>query len=454
MKKILFVLLALISAGSIVHAQTADILTNSSIVKMVKAKLSDDLILDMIQTSEVKFDVSNDAINSLKSEQVPDQIIEAMKTAARSQERQVIAEPAEIYNQNLQNTQVATIAPAVATAAIVPPAAITKQPIQAEVVTTPKAEPLQSQPQVQPQPQPLTPGVKALAEPTEQAPVLETLSYVIPIRVLVNYYENEFVELSAEISRWDKQIRDSVEVINRINAQINQLETELRAKKNADSKKYSAEIISLKNKQDLQRARYKQAKNNMQKSGEDLCKNLEDISSKKASSIGDKYDEARAQIKDMKMEPSRVGSAVPVTFTKLRIYDNTTKFLQPLSEMLVWHQNEIDELYKIAVSYNAKVKEVIEKDAEISKQLEPVNSKLDEYKTDTKKYKQEIATLKKQKSALEKQRKQVTEGMEKDSDELAGTLKLLRAEIQASSKERFADIINNIKFLYQEKPAL
>ena len=44
--------------------------------------------------------------------------------------------------------------------------------------------------------------------------------------------------------------------------------------------------------------------------------------------------------------------------------------------------------------------------------------------------------------------------MEDDSDELVSTLKLLRAEIQASSKERFADIINNITFLYQEKPAL
>ncbi len=448
MKKIVFVLLAMIFAGNSLYAQTTDILTNSSIIKMVKAKLSNDLILDMIQTSEVKFDVSNDAINTLKAEQVPDQIIEAMKTVARSQEKQMIAEPAEIPNQNTRKTEAVPIAPVVATAVVTTPAATQKPAVKTEVTTTPKSEPTKFQPQ------PLTPGVKTIAEPTEQAPVLETLSYVIPIRVLVTYYESEFDALSAEISRWDKQIRDSVEAINRINAQISQLETELRAKKNADSKKYSAEILALKNKLDLQRGRYKQAKNNMLKSGEDLCKNLEDMSNKKATSIADKYDEARAQIKDMKVDPSRVGSSVPVTFTKLRIYDNTTKFLQPLSEMLVWHQNEIDELYKIAIRYNAKVKEIVEKDAELSKQLEPVNSKLDEYKTDTKKYKQEIAALKKQKSALEKQRKQVTKDMEDDSDELVSTLKLLRAEIQASSKERFADIINNITFLYQEKPAL
>jgi uncharacterized coiled-coil DUF342 family protein len=448
MKKIVFVLLAMIFAGISVYAQTTDILTNSSIVKMVKAKLSDDLILDVIQTSEVQFDMSNDAINILKAEQVPDPVIEAMKTAARSQEKQPIAEPAKTPAQNAQNTPAAAITPVVATAAVVTPAAIQKPSVQAEVAVTPKIEPTQSQPQ------PLTPGVKAVVEPSEQAPVLETLSYVIPIRVLVTYYESEFVSLSAEISRWDKQIRDSVEGINRINGQINQIETELRAKKNADSKKYSAEILALNNKLDMQRARYKQAKKNMLLNGEDICKKLEDISSKKAASIGDNYDEARAQIKDMKIDPSRVGSAIPVTFTKLRIYDNTTKFLQPLSEMLVWHQNEIDELYKIAVRYNAKVKEVVEKDAELSKQLEPVNSKLDEYKTDTKKYKQEIATLKKQKSALEKQRKQVTDSMEADSNELAGTLKLLRSEIQHSSKERFADIIKNITFLFQEKPAL
>jgi chromosome segregation ATPase len=277
---------------------------------------------------------------------------------------------------------------------------------------------------------------------------------VIPIKGLVEYYENEFVSLSAEIARWDKQIKDSVEAINRINGQINLLETELRAKKNADSKKYSAEILALKTKLDMQRARYKQAKTNMLQNGENICKKLEDISSAKASSISDKYGVARQQIKDTKIEPSRVGSAVPVTFTKLRIFDNTTKFLSPLSEMLVWHQNEIDELYKIAVQYNAKVKDVVAQDAELTKQLEPVNSKLNEYKTDTKKYKQEIATLKKQKSALEKQRKLVSDSMEKDSNELADALKLLRTEIQASAKERFTDIIANITFLFQEKPAL
>jgi len=452
MKKLLAVILAVFFAGSIVHAQTADILTNSSIVKMVKAKLSDELILDMILTSEVQFDVSNDAINSLKSNQVSDPVIEAMKEAARSQQKQVSAEPAEIPNQNIPDTPATPIVPVAATAAVVTPAVIPPPPAQTDVAATPKAEPAQLQPQ--PQPQPLTPGVKTSVESTEPAPVVEVLSYVIPIKGLVEYYENEFVSFSAEISRWDKQIKDSVEAINRINAQINQLEAELRTKKNADSKKYSAEILALKTKLDMQRARYKQAKTNMLQNGENICKKLEDISSAKASSISDKYGVARQQIKDTKMEPSRVGSAVPVTFTKLRIYDNTTKFLSPLSEMLVWHQNEIDELYKIAVRYNAKVKDVIAQDAELMKQLEPVNNKLNEYKNDTKKYKQEIATLKKQKSALEKQRKLVSDSMEKDSNELADTLKLLRTEIQASAKERFTDIIANITFLFQEKPAL
>lgn len=451
MKKIVFVLLAMIFVGSSIYAQTADILTNSSIVKMVKAKLSDDLILDMILTSEVQFDVSNDAINKLKAEQVSDPVIEAMKAAARSQQKQVSAEPAEIPNQNIPDAPATPLVPVVTTAAVVTPAALQNPPVQVEVTATPKAEPAQPQPQ----PQPLTPGAKkTTVEPTEPAPVVDALSYVIPIKGLVEYYENEFVSLSAEIARWDKQIKDSVEAINRINGQINLLEAELRTKKNADSKKYSAEILALKTKLDMQRARYKQAKTNMLQNGENICKKLEDISSAKASSISDKYGVARQQIKDTKIEPSRVGSAVPVTFTKLRIFDNTTKFLSPLSEMLVWHQNEIDELYKIAVQYNAKVKDVVAQDAELMKQLEPVNSKLNEYKTDTKKYKQEIATLKKQKSALEKQRKLVSDSMEKDSNELADALKLLRTEIQASAKERFTDIIANITFLFQEKPAL
>jgi len=442
-------IVGLLFAGT-VHAQTTDVLTNNSIIKMVKAKLTDALIIDVIQTSIAEFDLSNDAIKNLTIENVTPQVIEAMKSAVRMQAAKAAAmapdkSPVPDKETSINKAQV-EVAPAAALT--VPATADQKSPAQVAVSEIPPAAGVQTQPR------PLTPETQAVVKIIEPAPVVEALSYVAPLKELVTFYERECESMSAEITRWDRQIRDSVEAINKINVQILQVETELREKKNADSRKYSSDIQALKTKLLAYRGRYKQAKNNMLAGGMAITKKLNEISNEKSRAINNQYSEVRQLVKSANPDPAKVGNAVPITFSRFKPIQNTTKYIAPATEMLVWHQNEVNELQGIVVKWNARVKEIIQKDAELSRQLEPLSSKLDEYKSNSKMYKTEIAALKKQKSAIEKQRKLLANKMEDDSNELADYLKQIKVEIQNSAEERFIDIIGNINYLYQEKLTL
>jgi len=64
--------------------QATEILTNSSIIKMVKSNLSDDLIINVINSSTVNFNTSIDSIISLSSQNVSSPVIKAMKNAMKS----------------------------------------------------------------------------------------------------------------------------------------------------------------------------------------------------------------------------------------------------------------------------------------------------------------------------------------------------------------------------------
>ena len=59
-------------------ATSGQTMTNADVLKLVQAKLSDDLIVSKIQTSKCGFDTSTDTILKLKSQGVSDAVIEAM----------------------------------------------------------------------------------------------------------------------------------------------------------------------------------------------------------------------------------------------------------------------------------------------------------------------------------------------------------------------------------------
>jgi len=79
MKKIIGVLFITMFAFNYLSAQNSEALTNSTIIKMVKAKLSDDIIIDEINNSSTNFNISADSVIYLSLKNVSDPIIKAMK---------------------------------------------------------------------------------------------------------------------------------------------------------------------------------------------------------------------------------------------------------------------------------------------------------------------------------------------------------------------------------------
>jgi hypothetical protein len=75
MKKLLALPLLVIFLGCL---SAQDVLTNDSVAKLVKAGLSEEIILNMVKTQPAKFDTGADQIVALKSANVSDKIINAM----------------------------------------------------------------------------------------------------------------------------------------------------------------------------------------------------------------------------------------------------------------------------------------------------------------------------------------------------------------------------------------
>ena len=146
MKRKLPVIITALLIVSLTHAQTGETLTNNAIVKMSNAKLSNELIIDVIQSSTVLFDLSVNGIKNLENENVSSQVIEAMKTTNGVKTEKTSFQPVADKKEN-----------------VVPP-------------------------------------VK----------MLEALNYVSPIKELVAFYQNEAKLIDGTITDWDNTIRNNI----------------------------------------------------------------------------------------------------------------------------------------------------------------------------------------------------------------------------------------------------
>jgi hypothetical protein len=82
-------------AMSVVHAQ--EVMTNDSVISMVKAGLPDSVIIAKIRASERKFDTSTDGLVKLKTAKVPDSVIEAMISGGAAAAPAAAADPMIAY---------------------------------------------------------------------------------------------------------------------------------------------------------------------------------------------------------------------------------------------------------------------------------------------------------------------------------------------------------------------
>lgn len=430
MQSIKIIMRILVAAGCIIsgqlHAQSADTVTNASVIKMVKANLDDELVLDVIQTSVTRFDLSPDAIKSLRNANVSDKIIMTMKEAGS------YTEPSTEEVKHVDKQADENISGEAATES-----RKVTGPAQSTSVST--VRPTQN-------PEPV-----AKADDMS-SPKPEMLNYVIPVAGLVKYYESSYGAMVNEIARWDRQIKDSLKAINVLNGKILDLEEKLRVKKNADSKIYSQEITQMQKGLATYRAAYKRSKNNMIACGEMLQKRLKDLSSEMQRSIDNEYGKVCQSVKSYPSNPSEGMKAAPAVYPVLTTIPTAfIDYLSPVTEMLAWHRNEIDDIHGIVDSWNEKVRLSLKRDDELKKQLEPLRNSQNELKSDPRKNKAELSALKKQIAALEKEQKQNADKMQDEARLLSETLRQKRTSAQDSVKQRFDDIISNIAYTFTEK---
>ena len=464
MKKLVSLLLIALFAVNYLNAQSTEALTNSTIIKMVKAKLSDDLIIDEINSSKVNFNVSINAIKFLSDENVSSGIIQAMKTANGTQ---TLTAAATTVNPILPETTTITSPqpPTVQLKDTLKQTVPNESALTGKEIPTPYAivkfndtlnNPAKEQLKSETLPSRKLPKEKIKTESGDNNLIekstitVNAVSYVIPVEELMIFFDNEFSSLAGTIQGWDQRIRNSLEKGNQINEKILQVEKDLTAKKNADSKGYTNEIVLLKKKLSEYRESYKQYENNMVTDGLKITKEFEDIGNKLDHSINKKFGEISQIVKKTDPDPSVSEIPKSITITKQKINDNTVNYVAPVTEMLFCYQNEIISLRDVILLWNIKVKAINKKDSELSKQLEPLKKELINYQLNPKVNKKAISALKKQCTGIDKERKLLIRQMETDSKELSGSLTQICKEFQSSVKERFSDIIENIKYSYQD----
>ncbi len=406
MKKLVFVLIIALLYVNYLHAQTTEKLTNSTIIKMVKVKLSDDLIIDEINNSQVNFNVSTDSLIFLSNKNVSFRVIQVMKTA-----------------HDIQN------------------------PTSTAIV--------QMKPEMPPIKEPSIDMAKTESDndiPIETSTnTINAVSYVIPMKELINFFDYEFNLLAGVIQVWDKRIRNSIEKGNQINKTMLQVEKELADKKNADSKGYSNEIIILKKKLSESREKYTQYKDYMLTDGMKIAKKIKQISIERDKSIKNKFSEVSLNVKKSHPDPSLGEISKTITIPKQKINNDVVYCVSSITDILFFYQNEIVSLKDIIAHWNGKAAAIIQKDSELRKQLEPLKKEMENYQNDRKKNKAKISELKKQCTKLDKERKRLANLMVDDSKELSKYLKQICIEVQSSVKVRFSDIIENINYSYQDQ---
>ncbi len=439
MKKYLSLILTGLLMAVVVNAQNADTLTNNSVIKLSKAKLSDKLITDMIQNSPVMFDLSPEAIKNMEDAGVTAVVIQKMKSVSPGKAEPVKPEPVK------PTVKPEPVKAEPVKAEPVKPAPVKAEPVKPAPANETKSDPAPVKPEYEPEP--------TAFEPSNATGTvsLEALNYVGPLTELIKFNESKFKGLEIAISEWDKQVRGYIADINKVKDQMLQVEHELRMLKKADTKAFGTDIISLKGKLDAYRKNYKQTKEIMIKGGETIVKNLETLSSGAVRDLSKAYSEASQQVSSGNPNPANGEKAVTLNYSSGEVSGDCVSYIVYLNEMLEWHQNEISALNDVINDWNPRVTSMISEDDQLKKQLEPLENGLQELSSNQKQNKAEISALKKQVSEIEKSRKKLADKMKDDAKELASYIKQMSQKNQESLKVRYEDIIENITYSFLEK---
>lgn len=428
MKKLtaIWILLPFISSGLL--AQTPAHLTNTLILKMTKAKLSEELIISEINDKKNTFTISTDSLNYLTNQNVSPRVIEAMIAACTKQTNIELpsSKPAIEATENKPEIKTDSLKKSVA----IPVKATLTNAI--EKVSTKKEAPVEN---------------KKLIE-NFITPV-QALNFSIPLGLLSNYFDSEYNSLILFILKWDKKVKDSLDLANIFLGNIKNLENEISIKKNADAKIYSNEIEIQKKKLTEFRIRYRQLKTNIHYDQKNLTVKIKEITSEAEQSIENKFNEVSQLIKKYDTDPGLGEVSKEIVITRQKFNISLSSQLVPLVDILSFYQNEIAIQHELILSWSEKIKLILQQDQQLSKKLDPLKKQLDAYKLNKKNYKNEIATVRKQIELIENDREQLAKKTKSDSYTLSENIQSIAKEAQSAIKSRFTDVYENINYAYE-----
>ena len=408
-------------------AQNSSKLTNSGVVKMVKAKLSDELIIDEISNSQVEFHLGNDSVQFLKSMKISDAVLDAMQKTQQLQHPEQLATPsAETTVPQQTHVQ------------------------QADTVTL-KNETPQMPENVKPQA-----AYNGNTEKSDEKALrvddgaYTASSYVIPLDDLVRFFGERTENTAKIISIWNQQVVDTLKHVNELNDRMRELDSRLNELKNADATVFSAEINSLKAKLNAVRSNFKLSKANLNLLGAKISKQLETLQKEEAKLLTDKFDNVAQQVKS-DAESIENDRSVKVFFPVDCQNYKVVSCIYPATPLLYWFRNEALSLRDLVKTWDAKAVESHQLYLSLNGQLVQAKSDLNAAKAESKKNKARISELKKKIDTLEKGIKNASGQMEKDGKELSGVIKQMKTQLITIQAERYNDAAENISFMFQYK---
>jgi hypothetical protein len=408
---------------SFFHLQAQTTLYNATVIKMAKAGLDDDLIMDEIISSKVQFDFSADSLKALSEANVSRALIEHMKLVNSKQ------------NQNTSTQENTT------TAFIKEEKKPSAPTITKDTITIAKV------------PEQIAPVAKKPISKNSfesNSLVITTINYISPIQELVMFFDSEYQSLYKKISIWDKQLKDSLNKINQQKILVEKTEAELATKKNMDANAYDNNIDVLRNQLNKQRENYLTTKRNFENRRITLTTEIQLMNNNLIKNSSTKYSDVSKMIKKYDTTPAQGEQSKKTTINQAPIPTDLSHNIAALSQMLYYYRNQIQALNTLIIEWNNKALKIITEDAELKKQLALKENEYKTIKQDAKANKKKIQTIKSEISDIESKRKALKKQMNNDSNTLSKLIKDANGRVQNILKIRFADIISDINYCFQE----
>lgn len=411
MKKYLCLTLTLILVEGLLFGQYNQVLRNSSVLEMSKAKLTDDVIINLIMYSPVQFSIEEDSLALLKKEGVSEVVIEAMEGAENL---------SRIYRIEYTKADTSDL--------------LKVESLRPEIYNTEAREYIPSQ--------------------ISEQDIIVTLNYVTPLADLIKFGENEFLTFEREISEWDQKVRIQTGEVYRTKDQMLQTEQELRNLRNSGIDLFGPDIFQNMAILQVYRGNYRFSREALEELGQQIQKWLKTEMNDMSDALASNINSVAQIIGSTDCNPASGEQPSEITISYRRVNESTSDYLVYLTEIMVWYQNWMKELDSLSTDWNPHIKNIVNEDDLLEAQIIPIENRISQLQLNSRQNRKVLSSLKKQVSEIEKARRELQKKMEVDKKNLTALLKEISKTHQTSLKQRFAEIIENIGYTFSERLSL